>query len=157
MDSTFATQIDSHPNCELCRSVGGALIWQDANWRVIRVEDTAFPAFYRVVCNHHVAEFGDLLGAERDRCMDLVIAVERVLRETLQPTKINLASLGNVVPHLHWHIVARFEWDSHFPMPIWATAQRTVEPPPAQRLASPLAMLDAAVAQALQALPQTTS
>ena len=92
---------------------------------MIRVDDAAFPAFYRVVCNHHVAEFSDLLTPERQRCMELVCAVERVLVERLKPTKVNLASLGNVVPHLHWHVIARFEADSHFPQPIWGVAQRT--------------------------------
>jgi diadenosine tetraphosphate (Ap4A) HIT family hydrolase len=37
----------------------------------------------------------------------------------LHPDKINLASFGNVVPHLHWHVIPRFEDDAHFPAPIW--------------------------------------
>ena len=110
--------------CELCLSDGGTLVWKDADWRVVRVDDAKFPAYYRVICNHHVAEFGDLLAPERERCMALVTIVERVLREELAPTKINLASLGNIVPHLHWHVIARFGWDSHFPQPIWGVAQR---------------------------------
>ena len=39
----------------------------------------------------------------------------RCLREALAPAKINLAALGNMVPHLHWHVIARFDWDSRFP------------------------------------------
>jgi diadenosine tetraphosphate (Ap4A) HIT family hydrolase len=46
------------------------------------------------------------------------------MRELLSPTKMNLATLGNVVPHLHWHLIARFDWDSHFPSPVWSAAQR---------------------------------
>jgi diadenosine tetraphosphate (Ap4A) HIT family hydrolase len=46
------------------------------------------------------------------------------LRAHLQPTKINLAALGNVVAHLHWHVIARFDWDTHFPAPVWAEARR---------------------------------
>jgi diadenosine tetraphosphate (Ap4A) HIT family hydrolase len=42
----------------------------------------------------------------------------------MQPDKINLASLGNVVPHLHWHVIPRFADDAHFPSPIWASPQR---------------------------------
>ena len=42
----------------------------------------------------------------------------------MRPTKINLASLGNVVPHVHWHIIPRWTHDSHFPDPIWAHAKR---------------------------------
>jgi diadenosine tetraphosphate (Ap4A) HIT family hydrolase len=46
------------------------------------------------------------------------------MREHLRPEKINLASLGNQVPHLHWHVIARFSDDAHFPGPIWASPQR---------------------------------
>lgn len=64
--------------------------------------------------------------------MAAVAVVEQVLREVLRPTKINLAALGNMVPHLHWHVIARFDWDSHFPAPVWAAAQRVA---PASELA----------------------
>jgi diadenosine tetraphosphate (Ap4A) HIT family hydrolase len=133
----------------LCTEDGGALIWRDAEWRVVRVVDADFPAFYRVIANHHVAELTDLPAAGRERCMSLVCTVERALRERLQPAKMNLAALGNMVPHLHWHVIARFEWDSHFPQPVWGARQREVAPPAASRLAGSLAELDAAVAQAL--------
>ncbi|MCM2253147.1 MAG: HIT domain-containing protein, partial [Ramlibacter sp.] len=66
-------------------------------------------------------------------CMDAVAQVEQALRAHLRPAKVNLAALGNVVPHLHWHIVARFEWDSHFPAPVWAGALREA---PTERLAA---------------------
>jgi diadenosine tetraphosphate (Ap4A) HIT family hydrolase len=136
--------------CELCALAGGRLLWSADAWRVVRVEDAAFPAFYRVVSNHHVAEFSELLAPERRRCMDLVCAVERALIDTLRPTKVNLAALGNVVPHLHWHVVARFDWDSRFPAPIWAPPQREPDPPAAARLACPLDALDDAVLAALR-------
>ena len=103
-------------------------------WRVIRAEDAAFPAFYRVVWRAHVAEWSDLSLAEQAALMGAVGAVERVLRDALAPTKINLASLGNVVPHLHWHVIARFDWDSHFPAPVWAAPAREVAPAPVTRL-----------------------
>jgi diadenosine tetraphosphate (Ap4A) HIT family hydrolase len=143
----------SHPcvaGCELCAGAGGRLLWTCDAWRVVRVEDAAFPAFYRVVCNQHVAEFSDLPTLERRRCIDLLCAVERALIETLRPTKVNLASLGNVVPHLHWHVVARFDWDSRFPQPIWAPPQRELAAPAAGRLACPLEAVDEAVLAALQ-------
>jgi len=82
--------------------------------------------------------------------MQLVCAVERVLLDRLHPTKINLAALGNMVPHLHWHVIARFTWDSHFPQPIWGAVQRGVDPAPTGRLACRLDELDAAVAAALR-------
>ena len=140
------------PACELCREAGGVLVFQAAQWRVIRAADAAFPAFYRVVWRAHVAEWSDLSLTKQATLMGAVGAVERVLRDALAPTKINLASLGNVVPHLHWHVIARFDWDSHFPAPVWAASAREVAPAPVARLRVGLDELDARVAAAVGAL-----
>lgn len=137
--------------CVLCREHTGVPVWNDANWRVIRAEDADFPAFYRVIARHHVAEFSALLAPERRRCMNLVCAVERVLIEQLQPAKINLAALGNMVPHLHWHVIARFDWDSHFPQAVWGPRQREVDGGATARLALALPDLDQLVRAALEA------
>ena len=99
-------------------------MWRGAHLRVIRADEVGFPAVYRVVWNAHVAEFSDLDAASRQHCMEVVTVVEQTLRDHLQPTKINLAALGNMVPHLHWHVIARGVWDSHFPAPVWAAAVR---------------------------------
>jgi len=112
------------PDCPLCAQDGGQLVWRGDRLRVIRADEAGFPAFYRVVWNAHVAEFSDLNATDRAHCMGVVVLVERALRTHLQPTKVNLATLGNMVAHLHWHVVARFDWDSHFPAPVWAPAQR---------------------------------
>jgi diadenosine tetraphosphate (Ap4A) HIT family hydrolase len=114
-------------DCPLCISTGGELVFQGAQFRVIRADEPGFPAFYRVVWRHHVAEMSDLSPAERSLCLAAVNTVELALRQHLQPHKINLAALGNMVPHLHWHVVARFSWDSHFPAPVWAPAVREVD------------------------------
>ena len=137
--------------CELCDTDGGHVVWRDGDWRVVRVDEAAFPAFYRVIRNAHVKEFSDLDEGQRARCMALVAAVERALRVQLKPAKVNLASLGNMTPHLHWHVIARFEWDSHFPSPVWAAPQRSVQPAPLERLGVSLQELDAAVARELAA------
>ena len=135
------------PACPLCTPVDDpATVLQvcaDERLRIVRVLDApAFPAYYRVIWQAHVAELSDLSPAERAHCLEAVVTVEQVLREALAPTKINLAALGNVVPHLHWHVIARFADDSHFPQPIWGQAQRTPQPPTLQRLALPLAEVD---------------
>jgi len=114
-------------SCPLCTSDGGQLVWRGTHLRVIRADEPGFPAFYRLVWNAHVAEFSDLDAGQRQHCMDVVVQVEQALRQHLQPTKINLATLGNMVAHLHWHVIARFDWDSHFPAPVWAAAQRERE------------------------------
>ena len=141
------------PACPLCATDGGTLVWQGAHLRVIRADEAGFPAFYRVVWQGHVAEFSDLSPAERQHCMDAVVVVESALREFLQPTKINLAALGNVVPHLHWHVIARFEGDSHFPAPVWAAAARGRVPAHEEAVRAQLPTLERILAERLAALP----
>lgn len=109
-------------NCPLCDTVAGTLIWQNPSCRVVLVDDPDYPGFCRVIWRDHVKEMSDLPSSLQLYFMRIVFLVEEALRQTLQPNKINLASLGNVVPHLHWHIIPRFKDDKHFPNPIWADA-----------------------------------
>jgi diadenosine tetraphosphate (Ap4A) HIT family hydrolase len=78
----------------------------------------------------------DLSPWQRTRLMNAVFAAERALRELVSPDKVNLASLGNAVPHLHWHVIARWREDSHFPGAIWSQRVRDgkspVRPDPVQ-------------------------
>jgi diadenosine tetraphosphate (Ap4A) HIT family hydrolase len=108
----------------LCASSGGALLWQDEFCRIVSVDDPDYPGFCRVVLQRHVKEMTDLAPAERARLMEAVFATESALRELMHPDKINLASLGNITRHLHWHVVPRFRDDRHFPQPIWAQPAR---------------------------------
>ena len=117
-------------SCELCDSDGGALLWRDDFLRVVRPAVGGYPGFCRVVLKRHVREMTELAAAERARLMDAVFACEDVLRSLYQPDKVNLASFGNVVPHLHWHVIARFRDDAHFPDPIWAAPRRAGAEPP---------------------------
>ena len=112
----------SQPACPLCAGDGGESVWRDDALRVVLPDEPDYPGFTRVIWHSHVAEMTDLGPAERDRLMGVVFAVERVQREVLVPDKVNLASFGNVVPHLHWHVIPRWHDDRHFPQPVWAAA-----------------------------------
>ncbi|OAI53405.1 HIT family hydrolase [Betaproteobacteria bacterium SCGC AG-212-J23] len=116
-------------SCELCDADGGKIVWRDDFCRVVRPAVEGYPGFLRVIVNRHVKEMTDL--GERDRLMQVVFACESALRGLYKPDKINLASLGNVVPHVHWHVIARFVDDAHFPDPIWAPVRRAATPRPA--------------------------
>lgn len=112
-------------DCPICQAENEEILWQSPNIRVIAVYNEAnAPAFCRVIWRAHVAEMTDLPPESRRELMDVVYRVEAAMRQVLNPRKINLASLGNVVPHLHWHVVARFDDDACFPAPIWANAVR---------------------------------
>ena len=113
--------------CELCSLSEANALWHDARCLVVRVgskEAEDYPGFCRVVWRQHVREMTDLSTPDRQHLMSLVFAVETALRSLYQPTKINLASLGNMVPHLHWHVIPRFSDDPQFPAPIWSNQER---------------------------------
>ena len=118
---------NSSRTCELCVSDGGKLLWRNAFCRIVSVDDPDYPGFCRVILNRHTAEMTDLADEEQQDLMRIVFAVEAVVREVIKPHKINLASLGNMVPHVHWHVIPRWREDRCFPNPIWAAAQRTAE------------------------------
>ena len=88
--------------CPICTADNEDILLQTPNLRVIAVHNEAgAPAFCRVIWNDHVSEMTDLSPAERNEIMEMVYQVEAAMRQVFRPAKINLASLGNVVPHLH--------------------------------------------------------
>jgi diadenosine tetraphosphate (Ap4A) HIT family hydrolase len=136
--------------CEFCERPGGEVLWQNELCRVVRAEEAGYPAFCRVILARHAREMTDLAPAERSSLMAVVFAVEEAVRETVRPDKVNLASLGNAVPHVHWHVVARFADDPHFPSPVWCEPRRAPSVSPTREAAA--ARLPAAVRERLERL-----
>jgi diadenosine tetraphosphate (Ap4A) HIT family hydrolase len=110
--------------CPLCQGTNEILLWQDEQCRVIAAPQPGYPGFCRVIWHEHVREMTDLAQSQRAHMMAVIWAVEESLRQVINPAKINLASLGNQVPHLHWHVIPRFADDAHFPDAIWAAPRR---------------------------------
>ncbi|HLT45252.1 MAG TPA: HIT family protein [Luteimonas sp.] len=98
---------DSHPldSLELCE----LRLMDDANypWLVL---------VPRVV---GARELIDLAAAQRRRLSDEIDLASRLLRDCFHPYKLNVAALGNLVPQLHVHVIARFEGDPAWPAPVW--------------------------------------
>jgi diadenosine tetraphosphate (Ap4A) HIT family hydrolase len=134
--------------CPLCSPAGEDLIHRDERLRVILVDDPDYPGTARVIWNAHVAEMSELTAPEQQHLMRTVMLVEAAQRRVLTPHKVNLASLGNMVPHLHWHVIPRYADDAHFPQPIWGSRQRE---PGAQALAARRARLPALRAALVEA------
>lgn len=130
----MTSSIDAVPGCELCALAAGAVppgtrvVHEDERFVVILADDANYPGFARVVWRAHVREVSDLADANRLLLNDAVWKLELAVREAMRPSKVNVASLGNVVPHLHWHVIPRYEDDAHFPAPVWAQAVRATAP-----------------------------
>ncbi|HXF78027.1 MAG TPA: HIT family protein [Usitatibacter sp.] len=116
--------------CEFCSGPGGAVLWEGEVCRVVRVDEPDYPGFVRVILGRHATEMAELGAEERRRLMEVVFAVEAAVRDTMKADKMNLASLGNQTPHVHWHVVPRFRDDRHFPNPVWAAPGRGHAPNP---------------------------
>jgi diadenosine tetraphosphate (Ap4A) HIT family hydrolase len=111
-------------NCVLCKEdlkpEEGQLIWRGDDCRVILVNDPDLPGFCRVIWNRHVSEMTDLNYGEREHLMALVFVVEEAVRHIMHPDKVNIAALGNMVPHIHWHVIPRYKDDAFFPGSAWS-------------------------------------
>ena len=112
------------PVCELCSQAGGELLWRDEQCRVVLINDPDYAGYCRVIWHDHVREMTDLDASAQDHCMRVVFAVEQALRRVLKPYKINLASFGNMTPHVHWHVIPRGVDDAHFPDSVWGKRRR---------------------------------
>lgn len=110
--------------CPLCEEIGGTLVLRNGFLRIVLVDDADLPGFLRVILEAHAREMTDLDAPARTRLMDAVFRAERVVRDIFDPLKVNVASLGNAVPHVHWHVIPRFADDAFSPQPIWGVRQR---------------------------------
>lgn len=142
-DQTDPTMTD----CELCHADGGEVVLRTEELRVVLVDEPGYAGFARVIWNTHVREMTDLAPPQIARLMGAVFAVEDALRAVLKPLKVNLASLGNMTPHVHWHVIPRFADDAAFPDAIWAPARRVGTP-----RAVDWAAIETAVRRALEPL-----
>lgn len=114
--------------CELCTAPGGEVVWENALCRVVMVTEPDYPGYCRIILHRHLKEMTDLPQHDRMQLMTVVFAVETAVRALYRPDKINLASLGNVTPHVHWHLIPRWRDDRNFPLSIWASPQRENTP-----------------------------
>ena len=90
------------------------------------MSDMRFPWLVLVPRRANMRELFHLTPADRETFINEVnTAAERVYN-ALQPAKMNVAMLGNMVPHMHWHLVPRFDNDPLWPKPIWAEPHEEV-------------------------------
>jgi diadenosine tetraphosphate (Ap4A) HIT family hydrolase len=112
--------------CELCE-LAVSRVFENDKFAVILANEANYPGFARVIWKDHAREVSDLPDEDRLLLNEAVWQLECAVREVMQPLKVNVASLGNVVPHLHWHVIPRYADDAHFPAPVWAQAVRATD------------------------------
>tara|TARA_B100001173_G_scaffold258590_1_gene231292 strand:+ start:50 stop:478 length:429 start_codon:yes stop_codon:yes gene_type:complete len=117
-------QLPKKKECVLCAKQNYPTIWVDGFCRVILINDQNYPGYCRVDLISHKKEMSDLFDEEKLKLMRVVFKLESLINIFLKPDKINLASLGNIIPHVHWHVIPRFKEDRHFPKSIWSESKK---------------------------------
>lgn len=120
----------SNSSCQLCNTLGGELITSNKLYRIVYISDTDYPGYIRLIVNEHIKEMTDLPATDCHKIFSAILLIEQVLRSELNPDKINIASFGNMTPHVHWHIIPRYINDKHFPNPIWGLVTNPDYVPP---------------------------
>ena len=99
-----------------------SLIYENENIK-IEVERSEIP-WLKIFTQTPYKEMSEVPGLVKSEIYETLDILEKELLDYYQPEKINIASFGNYMPHVHWHIMARFKEDSYFPEPMWGEKQR---------------------------------
>ncbi|MFZ1414760.1 MAG: HIT family protein [Defluviicoccus sp.] len=87
--------------------------------RLLLMNDATFPWLILVPAEPDIREIHELAQAQQMQLMAEITAISGLMAEIFKPDKINVAALGNVVPQLHVHVIARFRSDAAWPDPVW--------------------------------------
>ncbi|WP_422141519.1 HIT family protein [Arcobacter aquimarinus] len=89
----------------------------------IEIEPSEIP-WLKIFTNEPIKEFSECNSETKQEIWKYLDLIEKEMISYFKPEKINIASFGNYVPHVHFHIMARFKEDSFFPEPTWGKKQR---------------------------------
>ncbi len=87
--------------------------------RVLLINDANYPWVLLVPRRRGIIEIDELDGIEQSQLMSEIMQASRSLKTVSGCDKINIAALGNVVPQLHVHVIARSRSDAAWPKPVW--------------------------------------
>ncbi|MBI2412691.1 MAG: HIT family protein [Deltaproteobacteria bacterium] len=114
--------------------------------RVLLMKDRGFPWLILVPRRDAVREIHELTPDDRAILIEEVSLASTILTRLFSPAKINVGALGNIVPQLHIHVIARFEKDRAWPGPVWGSGPRV--PYSEEELASTVSRLQDAFSRA---------
>ena len=104
-----------------------------ANFEVRLVNDSRFLWLLLIPQSAAVTELRDLAQNERHQLIDIAAQIADIVQAKTNADKMNIATIGNIVPQLHLHIIARHKDDAAWPNPVWGDdAQRPYDDQSAQ-------------------------
>jgi diadenosine tetraphosphate (Ap4A) HIT family hydrolase len=87
------------------------------------MNDATYPWFILVPEREDVREIFELAEADRLALIEEIALVSRAVSQAFRPDRLNVAALGNIVPQLHIHVIARFRTDPAWPAPVWGRTE----------------------------------
>ncbi len=93
---------------------------------IVEIERSEVP-WVKVFAKRNVKEFSQCTAQEKLEIWRVIDIVEKSMLSYFKADKVNIASFGNLLPQVHWHVMARFEADSYFPEPMWGKKQRQAQ------------------------------
>jgi diadenosine tetraphosphate (Ap4A) HIT family hydrolase len=88
------------------------------------INNAKFPWILLVPRVENMVEIIDLDASQQVQLMQEIITTSSVLKELFAPDKLNIGALGNIVPQLHIHVIARYKTDEAWPNPVWNSGVR---------------------------------
>lgn len=95
-------------------------------WIFIEQEAADIP-WLKIFTQQQAKEMSDCDAATQQEIFRVLLILEKAMIRYFKPDKINIASFANYLPRVHWHIMARYRGDSHFPEPMWGVRQREAD------------------------------
>jgi diadenosine tetraphosphate (Ap4A) HIT family hydrolase len=114
--------------CPLCNPKNENIIYKNDFIRIILVDE--IPGYIRIIIQKHIKEFSELSDKEAKKLALIIKNLEKGILKALKPDKINIASLGNMVPHLHIHMIPRYIDDPWWPDATFCAKKREFNYPP---------------------------
>ncbi len=100
-------------------------IWEDKDF-YIEKHDSKLP-WLKLFTKIEYKELSQIPKKQKLRMYEILDTIELIMLEYYKADKINLASFGNMLPRVHWHIIARFKKDPYFPKTTWEEPVREYE------------------------------
>ncbi len=112
-------------NCPLCDIK--EYFYKNALFSLIFVKD--IPGYIKLITNKHIKEFSELSDKEAVEITLALKKIEKILIQNTKADKINIAELGNMVPHFHIHIIPRYKNDPWWPSATFCEKKRDFDYP----------------------------
>ncbi len=100
--------------------------YYENEWIYIEQEESNIP-WLKIFAQQEARELTDCNAETQQEIFRVLLILEKEMLSYFNPEKINIASFANYLPKVHWHIMARYKDDSHFPEPMWGTKQREAD------------------------------